>query len=176
MRSSLVLTVIGPDRPGIVETLAGALAAHGGNWEHSQMAHLAGQFAGILRISIERERLDELRKALAALERLGLRVVSENSIEAERPAGRALRLQLTGADRKGIVHEIARALAARDVNIDELATSHESAAMSGEALFHARALLRVPDQLDQQELQRTLEAIADDLMVEVSLLPPSATS
>lgn len=173
MRSSLVLTVIGPDRPGIVQTLAEALAAHGGNWEQSQMAHLGGQFAGILRISVEPAQLKAFRGALDGLAARGLRVVSEASLEAERPTGRPLRLQLTGADRPGIVHEVARALAAREVNIDELETSYDSAPMSGEALFHASALLHVPTHVDRHELQSTLEALADDLMVDVTLVAPN---
>ncbi len=46
--ADLVLTLIGPDRPGLVEAVAEPIAAHGGNWLESRMAHLAGQFAGIV--------------------------------------------------------------------------------------------------------------------------------
>ena len=53
MRSQLVLTVIGRDRPGLVEAIASQIAKHGGNWEESRMAHLAGKFAGILRITTD---------------------------------------------------------------------------------------------------------------------------
>ena len=169
MRSSLVLTIVGPDRPGIVETIAATLAAHGGNWEQSRMAHLAGQFAGILRISAPKERLPQLQAALEALSTRGLRVVSTHGLEAERPAAQSLRLELTGTDREGIVHEIAGALAARDVNVEELETSHESAPMAGNPLFQARALLRVPAHVDMGELRNTLEAIGDDLMVDLTL-------
>ena len=169
MRSSLVLTIVGPDRPGIVQVLAATLAAHGGNWEQSRMAQLAGQFAGILRISAPKERLPQLQAALEDLASHGLRVLSAQGIEAERPSARSLRLELTGTDREGIVHEIAGALAARQVNVEELETSHESAPMAGNALFQARALLRVPTQVDMGELRTTLEAIGDDLMVDLSL-------
>jgi len=169
MRSSLVLTIVGPDRPGIVETIAATLAAHGGNWEQSRMAQLAGQFAGILRISAPREQMPQLQAALEKLAERGLRVVSAHGSEAERPPARNLRLELTGTDREGIVREIAGALAARQVNVEELETSHESAPMAGNALFQARALLRVPATVDMGELRTTLEAIGDDLMVDLSL-------
>ena len=52
MPTSLVLTVLGEDRPGLVEALSHIIAAHEGNWLESRMAHLAGQFAGILRASV----------------------------------------------------------------------------------------------------------------------------
>jgi glycine cleavage system regulatory protein len=174
MRSSMVLTVIGLDRPGIVQELASTVAAHGGNWEQSRMAQLAGHFAGILNISLPDERAEELRRALDALTTSGLRVVAETTAVPERRSLRGLRLELTGNDREGIVRDITRALAARSVNVEELDTSRESAPMSGSALFHARALLRVPAGLEVSELQKTLEGIADDLMVDVALLPIEA--
>jgi glycine cleavage system regulatory protein len=171
MRSSMVLTVIGADRPGIVELLAGTVAAHGGNWEQSRMAHLAGQFAGILHISVPEERLGELHDALAALASRGLRIVSELAKSGERQTFRALQLEITGTDREGIVRDISRALATRGVNVEELDTSRESAPMAGNALFHARALLSIPAELDVAELRKTLESIADDLMIDIGLLP-----
>ena len=52
METYLVLTVIGDDRPGLVEALAETIAAHEGNWLESRMSHLAGKFAGLLRVSV----------------------------------------------------------------------------------------------------------------------------
>jgi glycine cleavage system regulatory protein len=49
MSLSLVLTVIGDDRPGLVERLSAAIGKHGGNWLQSSMSHLSGKFAGIVR-------------------------------------------------------------------------------------------------------------------------------
>ena len=175
MRSSVVLTVIGRDRPGIVELLAATVAEHGGNWEQSRMAHLSGQFAGILHISLPEARVAELSRALDRLTDRGLRVVSQVTSNAERQTFRALSLELTGNDREGIVRDISRALAAREVNVEQLDTSHESAPMSGSALFHARAVLRAPMTLDLSELQKTLENIADDLMVDLALVPLDAS-
>lgn len=171
MRASIVLTVIGPDRPGIVEQLASTVAAHGGNWEQSRMAHLAGQFAGILRVTVPEERVGSLHRALESLASEGLRVVGEHSAARERGASRAYRLTLVGNDREGIVRELSRALSAREVNVEELDTRCESAAMSGDLLFHAQALLHVPTSVEIGTLQKTLESLADDLMVDLKLAP-----
>lgn len=170
MRASIVLTVIGPDRPGLVEQLASTVAAHGGNWEQSRMAHLAGQFAGILRVTVADDKLTALHRALDGLASSGLRVVSEASATRDRETSRAYRLSLVGDDREGIVRDLSRALAARGVNVEELDTHCESAPMSGEQLFHARALLHVPASLEVGELQKALEALADDLMVDLKLV------
>lgn len=169
MRTSLVLTLIGPDRPGLVEALAREIATHGGNWEQSRMAQLAGKFAGILRVSVPTARAAELVAALQAFEDKGLRTVVE-SAGAEPPPGLARwRLEVVGSDREGIVRDVSRALAERAVNVEELRTSCEDAPVGGGRLFRAAALLSAPASASVDEVRTRLEAIADDLMVEVSL-------
>ena len=169
--STLVLTLIGPDRAGLVEAVAATIAEHDGNWLGSRMSRLAGQFAGILEVEVPEEQLGALKIALQGLARQGLRVVTEGSEAASAGAGdKILRLELVGQDRPGIVREISQVLARRGVNVEELRTDRESAPMSGEALFRARARLRLPDSADVEELRSTLESIASDLMVDLSLI------
>lgn len=170
MHATLVLTLIGDDRPGLVETLSRTIGDHQGNWLESSMAHLAGKFAGILRISVPADQAGPLQRALADLP--ALRVIAETapSSPASRP-GRRLRLTLVGQDRLGIVREVAAVLARHGVNVEELATHTESAPMSGEVLFHASAELLAAPSLDPLALQGDLEQISQDLMVDINLEP-----
>lgn len=170
MRRSLVLTVIGDDRPRIVEALADQVLAAGANWEESQMARLAGKFAGLLRVSVDEDRAAELAQALRTIPG-GLTVVVEPTDEPVIDRGRALRLELVGNDRPGIVRDIARALAAHHINIEELETDVTGAPMTGELLFRARAEVRVPQALAIEDLRRQLEALAGELMVDLDLGP-----
>jgi glycine cleavage system regulatory protein len=167
---SLVLTVLGDDKPGLVEALASTVTAHGGNWLESRMAHLAGKFAGILRVSVPEPNAETLLTALQGLAPYGLRVMAERSL-ADAPAQgyQWLRLNVVGRDRPGIVRDISQALAQRRINIDEFQTALTSAPMSGEALFTATAQLRVPASVIVTELQAHLEQLAHDLMVDVVL-------
>lgn len=169
MNTFLVLTVIGEDRPGLVESLSETVAGHGGNWLESRMAHLAGRFAGILRVAVAEERADDLRAALAALQQRGLSVVVERGAAAAPAAAARLRLELLGADHPGIVRDVARALAERGINVEELDTESVSAPMSGEPLFRASAELHAPGDLSIDELRTKLEELAEDLMVDISL-------
>ncbi len=170
MTVSLVLTVIGPDRPGLVEALARSVASHDGNWLESRMAEMSGQFAGILRVSVPKDQAAGLTEALRSLSPEGLHVVIASSDTDSPPdASRNLHLDVLGSDRPGIIREISRALASRGVNLDELNTSIESAPMSGELLFRATADLRVPAGLDLDELRASLESLASELMVELTL-------
>lgn len=170
MASSLVLTVIGPDRPGLVEALSRTVAAHGGSWEASRMARLAGQFAGILEVRVPEDRTAGLFEALHGLQVHGLRVlVEESSIPVEVVEQRTLRLELIGQDRPGIMRHVSSALAAAGVNVVELSTGCSSAPMSGEMLFNATALLQHPLGRSVDELRDALERIAEDLMVDIQL-------
>lgn len=167
---SLVLTLIGEDKPGLVEMLSQTIAAHDGNWLESRMSRMAGRFAGILRASVPTARAAELADALHALEAKGLRIVVEQSeIDEAVIAFRRFSFELVGSDRAGIIREISSALASRGVNVDDLHTECTSAPMSGESLFRARAELRVPEGAEIDELRRAIEAIANDLMVEITL-------
>jgi glycine cleavage system regulatory protein len=167
---SLVVTVIGPDRPGLVSLLADRGKAHGASWEESRMASLAGQFAGIVRFELPAAQAPALAAALRELESLGLHVVVAAGIEGvAHGAVRVLKLDLVGQDRPGIIRDISRVLAELGISIQELNTTLSSAAMSGEHLFHARALLHVPAGVATAELSRVLEALANELMVDVTL-------
>jgi len=167
---SLVLTLIGPDRPGLVEALARAIAAHDANWLESRMSRLAGKFAGILLIDVPENRVESLTRSLHELQSAGLAVMVEQSGEEAAPrAWVGLELSLVGQDRPGIIRDISRALAGRGVNVEELSTGCSSAPMSGEALFHATARLQVPKGAALEELREALEALANDLMVDLTL-------
>ena len=171
--TSLVLTVIGPDRPGLVEALSEAIADHGANWLESRMSRLEGWFAGLLRVNVPDANAADLIHALDEFGSRGLRV----TVQAAEPAPsvaetRALRLEIIGQDHPGIIRQLSRVLAERRVNVDELDTDVSSAPMSGEPLFRARASLRVPSRVPLEELRETLEKIANELMVDLSLDDP----
>jgi glycine cleavage system regulatory protein len=167
--TNLVLTLLGPDRPGLVELVAGVIAAHGGNWLESRMSHLAGKFAGILRAELPADKVKPALAALAALESRGLKVIAETAAVDDRGAARSMDLELVGLDRPGIVREISQLLAASGVNVEELVTNRSSAPMSGDMLFEARAHVRVPANIDLATLRAGLERLASDLVVEVKL-------
>lgn len=170
MMTSLVLTVIGPDKPGLVEILSQTIARHNGNWLESGMSRLGGKFAGILIVSVPTDDANTLEQALGELQGQGLKVTIERSEEAGSDTSRSpIQLELVGHDKPGIVREIAQALAARHINVESLDTELTSGSMSGEQLFKAEASLLAPEDLDLDELQQALEAIASDLMVDITL-------
>jgi glycine cleavage system regulatory protein len=170
----LVLTVIGSDRPGLVELVSRIVASHGGNWLESRMSRLGGEFAGIIRVEVPAKAEAALARDLAGLASQGLTVVCRAG-GAEPPAARRYAgLELVGHDRPGIVRDISQALARAGANVEELTTWCESAAMSGEPLFKAAIKISLPEGRDVAGIRRELEEIAANLLVDISLEPLEA--
>jgi glycine cleavage system regulatory protein len=164
----LIITVIGDDRPGLVGELSAAISAHQGNWLESSMSHLAGKFAGIVKVAVPSEKADALKAALAGLS--GLKVTAESSTaQNSAVAGRHLKLSLVGHDRIGIIREVSQVLARHAVNVEELSTRTASAPMSAEIMFHADIDLLAGHDLDARALTAELERISNDLMVDINL-------
>ena len=176
MQIPLVMTIISPDRTGLVESIARVLAAHGGNWLESRMCRLGGEFAGILRIEISAEKKSALVDALQKLQAGGLQItVRGDASGLAAAAGQQTQLEIVGADRPGIVREITAALARAGVNVEEFSSEVSSAPMSGETLFTAKARLQLPDRCDVSALKMDLEKIAADLLVDVSFADLAAS-
>lgn len=169
MPSSLLLTVVGPDRPGLVELVASAVATHDGNWLESRLVQLGGHFAGVVRVEVPVIRQPALRDALGALAREGLVVTTTQAAPATGEAGRTVRLEVVGLDRPRIVSEIASVVARHGWNVEEFTSEVTSAPMTAEPLFVARLKLAAPPAADLAAVRGDLEKIAGELMVEVSL-------
>lgn len=168
--TSLIVTAIGGDRPGIVSMLSDRAQGFGANWAGSRMTNLAGQFAGMVHFEVPTPNAEPLMQALRGLESSGLRVVIEKVETPPAPAGRRMvKLELTGLDRPGIVRQLSRALAEVGVSIDDLHTEIVNDGPSGEHLFKMKALLVVPESLPNETLRQSLDALANEMTVDIGL-------
>jgi glycine cleavage system regulatory protein len=169
MQNQLVMTIIGMDRTGLVESLARLISENGGNWLESRMCRLGGEFAGILRVQVPREKEQDLIQALRAMHSGGLTVIVRPD-EAITPAGptKNASISLIGQDRPGIIYQISAALANHRVNVEELESERFSAPMSGEMIFTAMVRLQIPESCVVADLRNALEALGEELMVDIS--------
>ena len=170
MVTSLVITIIGPDRPGIVSAVSDKAVEFGANWADSLMANFAGQFAGIVQLQVSSGQSDALMAALRSLESPGMRIaVAKGGERQSATTMRRLNLDLVGNDRPGIIHSISSQLALRGISIEKLQTEVVSGAWSGEQMFQMKATLAVPASLDTDELRGGLEGLANELMVDITI-------
>jgi glycine cleavage system regulatory protein len=166
----LVLTVLGDDRAGLVDALAAAVADRRGNWERAQMTRLAGKFAGIVLVAVPPDEVGALREALERLAADGLLEVDVVAVDADddepaRPADATL--TVSGADRPGVLREVARVLAGNGVSIETLDTATGDAPMAGGMVFEAVAALVVPAGVDLERLRVLVEDAVPGFLVDI---------
>ncbi|MCM3500319.1 ACT domain-containing protein [Microbacterium sp. P26] len=166
--TTLVLTVVGDDRAGLVSAVADIVDAHGGNWENSELAELAGAFAGIVEVSVTPERADDLRAALEGLAgTLTVTVHAGSGSLTEAP--RSVTFDVVGNDRPGIVREVSAALSAHGASIERMSTQTTDAAMAGGRLFEASITATVAADVEVDDLVAELERLATEIQVDVTL-------
>ena len=168
--TTIIITVLGDDKAGLVDQLSGAIAEHHGNWVRSHMAELAGKFAGVVEATVPDTEADSLISRLDRIENAGVLHITAHRAEppSEPSSGRRLELHLVGQDHPGIVHQVAHVLAQHHISIDQLETEVTPAPQGGH-LFRADALLDLPAGFDVELLEHDLEAIAQDLMIDLDL-------
>ena len=163
-KSYLVLTAVGPDRPGLVSEISSTVLAAGANLEDSRMAILGGEFALLVLVSGDERAMSEVETRAAALgERLGLRLLTKAT--TSRQAARdflPFQIRVTGVDRPGIVQRVAALLAGRGVNVASLESRLEFAPESGTAIFILEANLQIPSALALADLRRELSRVCEE--------------
>jgi len=168
MQLSFVLTVLSDDQPGLVKTLSDVINEYAGSWTDSRMIHLAGKFAGLLRVSVPEDQADELIATLTALQDDGIEIAIETVVEDEPDdSTETLVIEVLGQDAPGIINAITNQLAGLSVNIEELYSEQRPAAMSSETLFYAKLNLSMPEGVSSSEVQDALEELPDQLMVDI---------
>lgn len=170
--SHLVLTAVGPDRPGIVNAISALLHAAGANLEDSRMAILGGEFALLVLVSGSEAAVARAERDAPRLEaELGLKVISKRT---ERVAPRNFLpyiVRVSGVDRPGIVRAVTDLFARRAINVATLDSRVTYAPDSGTPLFVLEAALEVPSEVALSELRREVAALSDEENLDVTLEP-----
>jgi len=155
----LVLTIIGRDRAGIVASLADVVRFHDANWKRSELAEIAGTFAGVVVVEVGDDRVDELLTNLLVLREHGLHVTAQQVEEPTvAPDADEVRLRLTGDDRPGVIHEISTAISELGISISRLGTITDLPGNDGGRQFEITAQLTVPVEID---LDAVIESIGE---------------
>lgn len=170
-RPSLVLTAVGPDRPGLVNALSAWIREAGANLEDARMAQLGGEFALILLVTGKREALDRVEALRERIEtELGLTSFTRSTTTSAPPPGAlAYRLRVSGIDRPGIVQGVSGVLAPRGINVASLSSRVANAPLTGTPMFHLEAALQIPGSVALSELRAALAATCDEENLDYSL-------
>lgn len=174
MQKHLVFTLTGPDRVGLVEDITEVLLKYQGNVEMSRMTRLGDQFAILMLVAIPEEQFDALRQGLRGLRDEGYKVTTspaEQSYATRYNGWVPYQVKVTGADHEGIIHDIARYLADKGINIETMDTGIVKAPMSGTPLFSMSAIVVAPPDLPFNEWRADLEDAGNKVNVDTEVTP-----
>ncbi|OGR17867.1 MAG: hypothetical protein A2X81_00790 [Desulfobacterales bacterium GWB2_56_26] len=180
MSMTLVFTLTGTDRIGIVDEITRSFLEIGGNIEASRMARLGGEFAVIMLVTLPVDKQSALDQTVADLVRRGYKVTTTETkatgVVSHRD-WRPYRLEVSGADHEGIVNRIAHTLSEHGINIETADTDSNHAPNSGILLFNMRARVLVPPHLDEGSWRQALTDAAQEQHVDIVIEPaPEALS
>jgi glycine cleavage system transcriptional repressor len=167
----LILTAVGPDRVGLVEKIAQFIVRHECNIEDSKMAVFCGEFAVIMLIAGERERLARISADCRAIEAAtGLTITAKTPAERGATEG-FLPYKLTAScmDHPGIVYKISSVLSNHGVNIESLETKTYAAPISGTPIFQLEADLAVPTRTHINRLRERFAEIQREENIDIEL-------
>jgi len=172
VRTTIVFTLTGTDRVGIVDEVTQLLLDCGGNIETSRMARLGGEFAILVLVSLSTDRLGVLETAILRLVAEGYKVTATPTVPKNAGVHTGwlpYQVDLKGADHEGIIHEIAHTLSGCGITIESMDTGTAPAPNSGAALFTMTALIAVPPNLSDRRWETTLAEAAHRLDVEIKV-------
>lgn len=173
MNTSLVISALGDDRPGIVNDLSAAILEYGCNIADSRMSVLGGEFALILMATGKWDSIAKLEQALPGLgSRLGLVITSKRT--EPRKTDKPLvpyEIEIVSMDHPGIVHDIADFMAARGINIETLETQAYAAAHTGTPMFSLDLRISVPGDAHIATLRDEFTEFCDELNLDAVMEP-----
>ncbi|MBW3141598.1 glycine cleavage system protein R [Ferrimonas balearica] len=163
MNAHFLMTVVGPDRPGMLNQLASTTHHHQGKWLNTRTINLEGQFAAIIKVEAPQSEMQQLQEALCEAPRM-LVQIHECHPEQAVPA-KPFHLQIDAADRPGLVNDITAALDGHGIAVEKL-ECHRVGSADGGTLFTAELALHMPAELDPDIVMMELEGLSDRMIVQ----------
>ncbi|HEU4539142.1 MAG TPA: ACT domain-containing protein [Polyangiaceae bacterium] len=169
----LVLSALGPDRPGLVARVTHYLTERGANVEDSRMVVLGGEFGILVLVSATPAELDAIDrdKAMLASE-TGLEIILRRTKSPEdhrRATTIPCVVTVEAIDQEGIVREVARALHDAGVNIVSVETSTYEAPVTGSPLFRMEARLDLPATVTVSHVRKAMAAVAEAANIDIEV-------
>jgi len=172
-KTYLVISALGQDRPGIVNSLSRAIADHGCNIEDSRMTVLGGEFAAMLLVEGKWNTLAKVENILPDLEKqLGMTIIAKRT--GQRETGRNLipyGVEVVSMDHPGIVNSLAGFFADREINIEDMVTSSYAAPHTGTPMFSVHITVGIPSGMHIAELRDQFMDYCDSLNLDAVLEP-----
>lgn len=166
MKSMFVMSVMGPDSPGAIKSIAEVTREIGGEWTRSKVMRLDGQLTAMMKVVVDQEneaRLQaELTRQFPELQLSFTPVLNPRDVPTK-----SISLVVDCQDRPGLTKELNRVLANLDLVVENMECNRVHISSIGQAAFTARVALTVPEGLSSEAVADEIEALAEDMRVTV---------
>ena len=165
---SILISVLGDDKPGLLDSLSEIIVSNDGDWIESNMSTVEAKFAGILRVNVPPKNAKKLIKELTT-SKLGLQIACEETAPVKLSDYKSYNIELIGQNHVGIINKLSHVLTYDlKANVEGIKTEVlNSSMMSSDQLFKAQITLHLPKSIDEGLIKEKLELIADEMMVEI---------
>lgn len=173
MSSQLVVSAIGEDRPGLVERLSGWINNSGCNIADSRMTILGGEFAVLLLVTGNWDKLAKLENQREQIQsELGMTLVTKRTgVKPAQGDFLPYAVDVVSLDHPGIVHSLSEFFSRRNINIQDLSTSGYAAAHTGTPMFSVHMSLDVPADTSIASLREDFLDFCDRLNLDAVIEP-----
>lgn len=171
MKTQLVISALGEDRPGIVDELSNIIYTHALNVEDSRMSVLGGEFAILLLVSGEQSAIDAIQSQLGEIEQsLKMRLLLKPTTETDSAKTAApYSVEVSALDNPGIVRHIANFFSNQNINIVNLQTERYAAPHTGSPMFALHMTVGIPADINIAQLRDAFMDLCDGLNLDAEI-------
>ena len=166
MKEIYISIVSGPSTPSIIKSLAQTTRDHGGEWLASKVMKLDGQFSALMKVSIDAESVNPLNRALAE-EFSQLQFIESAATSQTHEEVKSIDLEVDCKDREGLTRDISNIIFNLDLVVQNLEFNRFPVSTLGESVFSAKITVGVPEGTSALAVAEEIEAISEDMRVNV---------
>lgn len=172
MEKLLAVTVIAPDRAGLVRDLSAIVTDAAGNIQESRMIALGSEFAVLMLIAGNWAAIAKIREKLADLaQRADLTITIRDSTPSTDPNAAPYHIDIVTLDHEGIVLNLSEFFASREVQIAEMNTRRYNAPHTGAAMFSVHMTVNIPARMQVANLREEFLAFCDEENLDAIMEP-----
>lgn len=169
----LVISALGKDQPGIVNSLSQVVLDCGCNIADSRMTVLGSEFAVIMLVTGNWSAVAKVESQINRLqEKLDLTVVTRRTEErSETSRVVPYAVEVVAMDHPGIVRDVADFFSTRGINVEDLYTGRYPAPHTGTPMFSLHMTVGVPADMSIANLRGEFMDFCDALNLDAMLAP-----
>lgn len=164
MNVQIMVIVHGAEQNHLIKVLSEKTHELGGKWLNSKISHIDNYFAGLIKIEIASDNVEQLIEQFKALH---ISVETAKLDLHSRDKSKHFILNVDAKDRFGLVNDISEVLGENDIKIESMECNRLGGADIGGIVFTSEFKISAGDDFNKEELIKSLQSISTDLVIKL---------